>query len=680
VNVLGVDRPLLPLDQRDWMKEFLPTQLGILQSRDLARMAHDDLKAPDGGSAPSGAVNASAASPTPAVAEAYVPTVGEIVAGRTVSLVKDSRLINIGFGSPDPVLAAAVANALARAYVQQNLEFRSKMSGDASDWLAKQVAQQRKVVEHSETALQRYRSQHGADALFTDKLGVEQQNIVVQKLAALQAAVTKARTDTIEKEALYRQLSATQAAQEPLDTLPTIASNLYIQGLKGELTTLQRQLVQASKELGDRHPEFIKLQGAVQNAEQKLQTEVSNVVGTIRNDFEATQSRERELTAALERQKSEVQALNGKAVDYTSLEREASSNREVLDKLLQRSSEATLARQLQTTNVRIVDLAGVPVAPVLPRTERIVAISLVASGTLALALVFVLEGFNTRVTSPEDVRRHLRIPVLGVVPEVKPQNGHLFLLLGGGAPARFAELFHGLRTNLLASPELATGRTLLVTSAEPAEGKTVSAANLAVSLAGLRQRVLLIDADLRRPRLHEVFGKELQPGLADVLRGTTTTCDFRKTRVPGLWLMPAGSPSQNPADLLGSEGFSKLIVYLREHFDWIVLDSPPVLAVTDPCLIARVASGVLLVVDCGHTAREVASAAVERLDAVGATLVGAMLNRVVLDRRSDSYLPYYHTEYKTYYPQQQDSFRPPEVPAASLNRASAAAEASTREG
>jgi capsular exopolysaccharide synthesis family protein len=274
----------------------------------------------------------------------------------------------------------------------------------------------------------------------------------------------------------------------------------------------------------------------------------------------------------------------------------------------------------------------------------------------------------------------MRISVLGMMPQVKSQNGHESLLLGNGAPIQFAELFQEIRTNIVSARELAIGRTILVTSSEPAEGKTVSAANLAVSLAGLKQRVLVIDADLRKPLLHTMFGEEEQPGLADVLMGKTTTHVFRKTKVSGLWLMPAGRVSQNPADLLGSETFSKLIDQLRRHFDWIVLDSPPVLAVTDPCLIARVASGVLLVVDCRHTDRDVAIAAVERLDAVGATIVGTVLNRVELGRRGKSYLPYYRRDYKTESPQQQDSFYPPEVSAASLNRASAGAAAPTLEG
>ena len=667
LNVLGVDRPLVPLDQRDWMREFLPTQLGILESRNLARLAHDDLTHTD--RSKSDGNNLAIASNAPSVSESpdsgttRVPTVDEIAKGRTISLVKDSRLVNVGFRSTDPALSAQVANALARAYLQQNSEFRSRTTGDASDWLSKQVGELRKLVEESETALQRYRTQHGADALMTDRLGTEQQNVVVQKLAALQAAETKARTETIEKTAQYNQLAAAKANREPLDTVPAIASNPYIQGLKGELATQQRQLTQASKELGERHPDIIKLKGAVENAERKLQTEISNAARAIENDFEAAKSRERQLVADLARQKLEVQSLNGKAVEYTALEREATSNREVLDRLLQRSRETALTRELQPTNIRVLDWADTPVFPILPRKARNVVIGLFGSGGLALALILLLEAFNTRLTSPEDVRQHLRIRVLGVVPRVK-QNGRASPLLGNEVPGQFAEMLRGVRTNLVLAPELGAGHTLLVTSSEPSEGKTTSAANIAVSLARLRQRVLLIDADLRKPRLHEMFGEDQKPGLADVLSGKTSSRDFRKTKVSGLWLMPAGTPLRNPADLLGSPRFTKLIEELRAHFDWIVLDSPPVLAVADPCMIARVASGVLLVLDCGRTSRDVAAAAVQRLEAVSAPILGAMLNRVVLDGRGESYLPYYHRSYQAYYPQDENNLLPSELPPA----------------
>jgi capsular exopolysaccharide synthesis family protein len=438
-----------------------------------------------------------------------------------------------------------------------------------------------------------------------------------------------------------------------LDTLPAIASNGYIHGIKDELAGLQQQLAQASEQLGERHPDIIRLRAAVDTADRKLRTEISKVSAAIRNEYEAARTRESALTAAFERQKVEVQQLNAKAVEYTALDRAATANRLLLDNLEQRSKQITLARDLPSASATLLDPAEVPSVPVWPRQERNLVIALFGSGTLVLALVFLLEITNSRVTSPEDVRRHLGIPVLGVAPQVR--NGHAPLLLSDGAPSEFAEMLQGVRTNLVAVPELSSARTILVTSSAAGEGKTVIAANLAVSLARLNQRVLLIDADLRRPRLHEMFGEKNGPGLTDVLLGKATNSAFRKTKVARLWLMPSGSACSNPGDLLGSESFGKLIDSLQKQVDWVVLDSPPVLAVADPCVISRVASGVLFVLGSGQTSRQVACAAVERLDAVGANLVGAMLNRAALDRHTDSYLPYYHRGHEAYYSPKENS-------------------------
>jgi polysaccharide biosynthesis transport protein len=624
-NVLGLERPLV--DQRDWMREFLPTQLAVLASRELATMARQELVSantkPDG--------------------EKRVPTVDEIVDGRSVSPVSNTRLVSIGFRSTDPVAAAEVANAVARAYVKWNTEFKSSTTGEASDWLKRQVEEQRRLVNASEAALQSYKKDNDAEALG------ERQNVVVQKLAEVQSA------ETIEKQTQYEQLSAMQSKHDALDTFPAIASNQFIHSIKNELAGLQQQLAQASEQLGERHPDIIKLRTAVDAADQKLRTEISKLSASIGNEYVAARARESALTAAFERQKLEVQQLNAKAVEYTALDRAATANRLLLDNLEQRSKQITLARDLPSASASVLDPAVVPDAPILPREGRNLMMALSGSGALALALVFLLELMNSRVTSPEDVRRHLGIPVLGVAPQVKRWNGHGPLLLNNGAPPEFAELLQGMRTNLVAAPELSSAHTLLVTSSEAGEGKTVIAANLAVSLARLNQRVLLIDADLRRPRLHEMFGEENGPGLTDVLLGKPTATTFRKTKVARLWLMPSGRAASNPTDLLGSESFVKLIDSLQKQVDWLVIDSPPVLAVADTCVISRVASGVLFVVGSGHTSRDVACAAVERLDAVGANVVGAMLNRAALDRHTNSYLPYYHRGHQAYYSPRENS-------------------------
>ena len=663
-NVLGFDRPLLPLDQRDWMRE-LPTQLAILQSRELARMAHEQLQRARSASVASDqspnlqAVGAPASLAQP-LGDRPLPTVQQIVAGRSVSAVKDTRLVNVSFRSTDPVLTAVVANALAQAYLQQNLKLRSQASGDASESLTKFVEEQKKRLGESESALQRFREQHSADALFTDNLGVEQQNIVVGKLAQLQTEVTRAQTETIAKEALYQQVVAANGDQEALEAIPEIASNEHILTLKRELANSQRLLGEASKELGELNPDLIRLQEGMRNTERKLRAEIFNLARAFENDFKAASSREAAVVRALNRQQSEVRALNSKAANYTALERETKSNREVLDKLLQRERETSLAGALESGNVRIVEWAEVPSEPALPRKRRNLTVALVSGGTFALALVFGLQLFNTRVTSTDDVKRHLQLPVLGIVPRVTAKGHGPFL--GDGAPAQFQEFIQGIRTNLLMHPDLATGRVLLVTSAVPGEGKSTMAANLAASFARLKQRVLLIDADMRNPRLHEMLEQTQHPGLSDVLVAKVSKPVFRKTKVPGLWLLPAGTVTRNPADLLGSERLKELVESLRPYFDWIVLDSPPVLAVTDPCLIAQAASAVLMVVDCGRTDRDVASAALERLGTVRANVAGVMLNRAILESDDDSYLPYYHRDYQTY--EQEETFTPPELPPA----------------
>ena len=272
----------------------------------------------------------------------------------------------------------------------------------------------------------------------------------------------------------------------------------------------------------------------MQNAERKLQTEISNVVHGIRNDFEAAQSRERALMAALERQKAAVQALNAKSVEYTALEREATSNREVLDKLLQRSREAALGSELQSSNIRIVDPATVPdvADPAAQEPQRHVGSrrgrSLRAGARLpARDLQYEGDVAGRCEAAPADLDPRHR-----AAGEAAGWTT-LAACRGWSTAAQFAEFLNAVRTNLLLAPGLSTLRTLLVTSSEPGEGKTMAAANLAVSLARLNQRVLLIDADLRRPRLHQVFGVEQQPGLTDVLTGKVADHRFRRRRWPG---------------------------------------------------------------------------------------------------------------------------------------------------
>ncbi|HXH06605.1 MAG TPA: polysaccharide biosynthesis tyrosine autokinase [Vicinamibacterales bacterium] len=563
----------------------------------------------------------------------------------TVTPVRNSRIVDVKFRSPDPVLAAKVADAHARNYIEQNLEYRFLASKEATDWLAARLAEQRRKLEESEAALQRYRE-------VNDAVSVEdRQNIVVQKLADLNAAVTRAKTERIEKEALYAQLRAIQSDRAALDTFPAILTNTFIQQQKAELAELQREEAQLAEKLGDRHPNMIKVRSAIQAAQTRLQAEIAKVVQAVRNEYQAALARERSLTEALEAQKREALALNRKAIEYGVLQRDVESNRQIYESLLQRAKETGVAGELKASNIRIVDAAEVPRRPVLPRK----GLNLLIGGFLGLMLgvgvAFFFEHLDNRIKSPEEIKTALGLPFFGFVPLVSPEEyrGAAPLLLDS-VPPRFSEALRAVRTNVLFATAEEGCKVLAVASSQPGEGKTVTAANLAVGLAQAGHRVLLVDADLRKPRAHELFGLTLEPGLSNVLVGNAKANDaVRKGPVAGLWVLPAGRVPPNAAELLGSPRFAEFLGTLREHFEWIVLDTAPVLAVADAAVVAHGATGVLFVVGCDMTSRPAAEAALERLDAARARVVGAVLNRVDLDGQPYYYSQYYRREYAHYY-------------------------------
>jgi capsular exopolysaccharide synthesis family protein len=273
----------------------------------------------------------------------------------------------------------------------------------------------------------------------------------------------------------------------------------------------------------------------------------------------------------------------------------------------------------------------------------------VAGLVLAIGLAFGFEYLDNRIKTPQELKAHLGIPFLGMVPIV-PTDKEPNPLLNNGVPQNFAEAIKTVRTNVLFSSADEGMRSLVVTSAGPGEGKSVVASNLALALAQAGQRVLLIDADMRRPRVHEIFGGAQEPGLSNILSGNAKSTEaIRKSSVAGLWVMPAGHIPPNPAELLGSRRYADFLVSLGVHFDWVVLDTPPVMVVADSSIVANQASGVVFVVRADHTSRHAVKAAVEQLDAANAHLLGSVLNRVDVVRNPYYYSSYYRKDYARYY-------------------------------
>ncbi len=653
------------IEQNQLTDDYYQTQYKILQSRALARRTIDGLglwehphfnPAPDNSLSVGKVVNApvnwvlsflekpKAIEPASAAETSRQSSIlDRFLGGLTVAPVRSSRLVDVRFESTDPIFATQIANGLARAYIEQNLEFQYTSSKEATDWLGERLAEQRKKVDASEQALQRYRER-------TDAVPQEDsQNIVVQKLTDLNAAVTRAKTDRMQKEGAHAQIRALQKDRAALETHPAILSNGFIQQQKTLLADLQRQQAQLSDKLGARHPEMVKVTLAMEAAEARIQGETAKVVESRRNDFQQAQAQEQALVNALDVQKREALSLNRKGIEYGVLARDAASNRQIFESLMQRTRETGIAGELRSSNIRVVDQAEVPRSPARPNPRNNLLFAFFGGLTLALGLAFAFEYLDNRIKSPDDVGRHLGLAFLGMVPALFDKS-ILKPLVSHGVPAQFFESFRAARSNLIFSSAEEGCRSIVVTSTGPGEGKTVVAANLAEVLAQAGQRVLLIDGDMRKPRVHELFGRNQEPGLSNVLVGKAKASEsVLKTALPGLWIMPAGVYPPNPAELLGSKRFKDFLGSLTQHFDWVIIDSPPVMAVTDSSVIAHLTNGVVFVIGSEMTSRHAARRAIEQIHNARGRIVGAILNRVDIQHNPYYYSQYYRPEYSDYY-------------------------------
>ena len=645
------------VDEQRTRADYYQTQYSILQSRQLARKTIGALQLWDsphlGGQPRSGIVatlfGVKPAVPTdqPSAAEtsAQSRAIDRFLDNLTISPIRNSRLVDVKYQLSDPELAMRVVNAIAKNYIDQNLEYKFTASKEASDWLGDRLAEQRRQVESAETALQRYREQHDAISLH------DHENIVVQKLSDLNAAVTQARTERFQKQALYRQLESLGGKNGGLDTFPAILSNTYIQQQKAELAQLQSQQSQLSEKLGEKHPEIIKIKTAIQLAQAKLEGEIAKVGQSVRNEYLSALAKENSLTRALDQQKAEAQTMNRKAIDYGVLERDVQSSKQIYESLLQRAKETGVSSELKTSNIRVVDAAERPREPASPRKLLNLTLALFGGSLSALGLAFFFEYVDSRIKTPEEIRTHLGLVPLGMVPAIDPSSwqGNAPLICNG-VPPGFAEAIRAIRTNVLFSSAAEGARTLLITSTAPGEGKTLIAANLAIGLAQAGQRVLLIDADMRCPRLHDMFKQKQEPGLSNLMVGhAAPSACIRKSSVIGLWLLTSGRVPPNPAELLGSQRFKEFIRSLGEHFDSVIIDSPPALAVTDAAVAAAAATGVVFVIGAEMTSRQSAKIALQQLENGHPRFLGAVLNRVELERNAYYYSGYYKREYVQYY-------------------------------
>src|SRR5271156_6666947 len=634
-------------------ENYIETQSKILQSETLALMtikSMDLARYPEfGGPAAIATVHEGAIPRRPAILGAFLGRLG-------VKRVPNSRLIQVQFEAEDPQLAAAVVNAHLQNFVEQNFRSKFDATTQATTWLSSELEELRIKVEKSEDARIAYERENQIWQID------EKQDITTQKLADLSKAVTDAQTDVAQKEALYRM-----AISGNVDALPAARNNDVISNLLKRKSELDELYAEALDQYGPNYPKVLRLAAQQKEVEQNLAVARKTMVESVEEEFSTARSHVDLLQEALDKQKSDANNLAEKLVQYHILQHDAESNKQLYDGLLQKLKEAGITAGLRSSNIRVVDPALAPTGPSRPQKARNILLAFLVGLIGGVGLALFREYLDNTVKSPDDIETLTGLPSLAVVPslpglhtshsrfsrlarEAAPQSasGPRVELLSYIQPkSQISEAFRALRTSLLLSQADHPPQVILVTSALPREGKTTAAVNLAVTLAQLGDRTLLMDSDLRKPgirrALNLTIGKEL--GLSSYLAGVSTLDEVivPHPTINNLVALTTGPVPPSPADLLSSHRMREAIVELRHRFKFIVIDSPPVMAATDAVILSALTDGVLLVVRSGETPKEAFTRTRDLLAAVKCRLLGVVLNAV------DSSAPDYYYSYR-YYP------------------------------
>jgi capsular exopolysaccharide synthesis family protein len=652
-------------DPNPWLEawigmKYYPTQYRLLESRGLAERVVLDLGLIDdprftGGSRPTFGDSDEGGGLSAAADEAALARLADrVLRGLSVEPEKDTELVRLSYVGSSAEMAARIANGVADAFIDWGIETRTATVGRASDFLGKQIDTLKQEINEKEQQLQSY-------GRSTDILNLDpQSNVTLQRLDRLNEDYIAALGDRLQKEARYNELR-----QAPADTLANRESQGLVSELQREQLRLESEYETRLRTYKPEWPEMVDLEARIDEGRDHLdrligeQTEKAR--GAAFAEFQTALRREQSLESEINRIKAEVMDQNASAVEFRNLEMEIQNRRQLLDEMLRRLSEAGVSARLQSereTNVRVIDRALVPQSPFRPSLPRSLAAGLLLGLGLGVGLVVVLHLLDRTLKGPAELQQRLGLPVLSTVPDLDHQAGagrygyyeprerpriaapgvrHLkraerdapaIELLPETSPrSAVSEAYRSLRTALMLSSAEKI-RLVAVTSPESGDGKTVTAVNLAVVMAQLGLRTLLVDGDLRRPRLHKIFERPNGEGLVNVLAaGADPQEVLLSTTVPHLTLCPSGPHPPNPSELLASHRMTEFLQSAQLDFEMVVVDTPPALVVTDAVVIGSLCDGLILCLQANKTLREDAEACVERLRLAEIRILGAVLNR-----------------------------------------------------
>ena len=662
MDIRSIDRP-----ETVYEPDFLPTQIRLLKSREIAERVVTRLNQAETAGAParrsgffrSDQSTADARARQDAAARAAIP----IQNGIGVDPVRGTTLVELSYVSPSRQRAADVANALADAYIEWNLDAKYGFLKQTSQFLTTQIRQLKSELDAKEQELNAYGRQK--DIVSTDFRA----NPATQNLDTLNADYSASLADRVAKEARYHQLRTANA-----DSTPDVANNQVVAQLRTEQARFEREYAEKLNLFKPEWPAMLQLKAQIDRGRQHLAAVVADTLNknreAARADYETALRREGSLKAVLRSQRSEAMTVSGNVAEYGNLKLEVETKRALMDNLLKRQAETDVLSRLRgerVPGIRVVDRALVPRSKYKPSYRANALIGLLIGGALGIGLAFLLSYLDRSLRTPEQVEQHLHLPALGVIPAVTPAGRGIAYGLKlpgkkkGAEPeeatsiellphlrsrSRIAERYRSFRTSLLLSSPGGV-KSIVITSAVSREGKTSTAANLAVVLGQLGKRVLLIDADLHRPRLHEVFRVSNRTGLVSILaENLNPERAVANTSIPDVFLLPSGPTSPNPSGLLSSDAMGNLLDFARMNYDYVILDAPPVIAVADSILLGHQTDGVVLCVKGGDTPRDAVLRARDKLVRSGVRVLGVVVNN--LDEEAGGYGKRYADD-ETYY-------------------------------
>jgi succinoglycan biosynthesis transport protein ExoP len=597
--------------------------------------------------------------------ERLAPYVSIVSGGLQAEQVKDTRTLKVTFTHTDPNIAVAVANTVAQQFIETNFETKTEKFTNASDWLDRTTRELKAKVEKAEQDLANYTKEN-------NMFSIEgKENLTTDKLTRLHDQATRAETERILKQSVYEEVKAGRVGQ-----LPAAYSDPKLGTLQSKLEELEAAAATLSLKLGPQHPKMQDLAQQILVARQQIADNRKALEDRLKSEYEMAAREETSLKAALGRAKGEAVEQNQAAIQYNILKQEVDTDKSMYTDFLQKTSQAKLEVAQQQNNLRLVQPARYSGVPVGPNRYRMILMGLMMSLGAGVGLAYFLEYLDNTIKTVEDVGRFVRLPALGVIPaigssapvglkaarRVKRLTSGNGVRNGGHAGGRradkslvaldsrssVAEAYRVVRTSMLLSAAGRPPKTILVTSGKAGEGKTTTVVNSAISLAQLGARVLIIDCDLRRPSTHKLFGVEHALGLSTYLsRDADVDLLIQKLQIPNLSLLPCGPIPPNPAELISSQKMRNLISAMSDEYDHVLIDSPPLINVTDPVILSSMVDGVILVVQGGKSTRAITQRARLELQTVGAKIFGVVLNNVDLAREGYDY--YYYNRYYTNY-------------------------------